>query len=109
MSFFISDALENEAAQAQGGGLEALLFPIGVIVLLYFIMIRPQMKRQKEHKQLVDSLAKGDEVALEAGIMGKITSISDDLVTLEVSDGVELKVRRLSVAAVLPKGTLADQ
>jgi preprotein translocase subunit YajC len=109
MSFFISDALANEAAQAQGGGLEALLFPVGLIVLLYFMMIRPQMKRQKEHKQLVDSLAKGDEVQIEAGIMGKITSISDDLVTLEVADGVELKVRRLSVAAVLPKGTLADQ
>jgi preprotein translocase subunit YajC len=109
MSFFISDALAEGGSATQSGDLGALLFPIGLIVLLYFMMIRPQMKRQKEHKQLVDSLAKGDEVQIEAGIMGKITSISDDLVTLEVADGVELKVRRLSVAAVLPKGTLADQ
>ena len=109
MSFFISDALADGAGQAQSGDLMQLLFPVGLIVLLYFMMIRPQMKRQKEHKQLVESLSKGDEVQIEAGIMGKITSISDDLVTLEVADGVELKVRRLSVAAVLPKGTLADQ
>jgi preprotein translocase subunit YajC len=109
MSFFISDALAEGGSAAQSGDLGALLFPIGLIVLLYFMMIRPQMKRQKEHKQLVDSLAKGDEVQIEAGIMGKITSITDDLVTLEIANGVEVKVRRLSVAAVLPKGTLADQ
>ncbi len=109
MSFFISDALAQEAAQAQGGGLEALLFPVGLIVLLYFMMIRPQMKRQKEHKVLVAALSKGDEVQIEAGIMGKITAINEDLVTLEIADGVEVKVRRASVAAVLPKGTLADQ
>ncbi len=108
MSFFISDALAADAP-AQGGDLMQMLFPVGLIVLLYFIMIRPQMKRQKEHKKLVESLAKGDEVMLEAGIMGKITSIGDDAVTLEIADGVKIKVRRLAVAAVLPKGTMADQ
>ncbi len=110
MNFFISDALAEGTTQApQSGGFEAMIFPLGLIVLLYFMMIRPQMKRQKEHKKLVDALAKGDEVQIEAGIMGKITALNDEQVTLEIADGVRIKVRRLSVAAVLPKGTLADQ
>jgi len=91
-----------------GGGLGGLILPIGLIVLLYFFMMRPQMKRQKELKKLVESLAKGDEVQTEGGMMGKIAGLGDNFVNLEVADGVEIKVRRQSVVAVMPKGTLKE-
>ena len=109
MSFFISDAMAQAAGGAPaGGGMEGLILPVGLIIMLYFLMIRPQMKRQKEHKKMVDALAKGDEVQTDGGIMGKITEISDTVVKLEVADGVELKFRRASVTTVLPKGSLKD-
>ncbi len=110
MSFLISDAMAQAAPAASAGpaGLEGLILPIGLIVILYFFMIRPQMKRQKEQKALVDSLAKGDEVQTEGGIMGKIVNLGDNFVQLEVADGVEIKVRRTSVSAVMPKGTLKE-
>ncbi len=111
MSFFISDAMAEAApaANAVGGvaGFDFIL-PIGLIVILYFFMIRPQVKRQKEHKKLVDALAKGDEIQTEGGIMGKIANIGDNFVLLEVAEGVEIKVRRTSVSAVMPKGTLKE-
>ena len=110
MSFLISDAMAQAAPAANAGpaGLEGLILPIGLIVILYFFMIRPQMKRQKEQKALVESLAKGDEVQTEGGIMGKIANLGDNFVQLEVADGVEIKVRRTSVSAVMPKGTLKE-
>ena len=109
MSFFISEAVA-QAAEGAGGspGLEGLLLPIGLIVMLYFLMIRPQMKRQKEHKKLVEALAKGDEVQTEGGMMGKITDIGDNFITVEIAEGVAVKFRRQSVAAVMPKGTLTE-
>ncbi len=110
MSFFISDAMAEAApaANAAGGGLEGLILPIGLIVILYFFMIRPQVKRQKEHKSLVEALAKGDEVQTEGGIMGKIADLGDNFILLEVAEGINIKVRRTSVAAVMPKGTLKE-
>ncbi len=110
MSFFISDAMAEAApaAAGAGGGLEGLILPIGLIVILYFFMIRPQMKRQKEQKKMVDALAKGDEVQTEGGIMGKIVNLGDNFILLEIADGVEIKVRRTSVGAVMPKGTLKE-
>ncbi len=109
MSFFISDAMAEAApAAAAGGGLEGLILPIGLIVILYFFMIRPQMKRQKEQKKMVDALAKGDEVQTEGGIMGKIANLGDNFILLEVAEGVEIKVRRTSISAVMPKGTLKE-
>ena len=109
MSFFIPDAMA-QAAEGGGGspGLEGLILPIGLIIMLYFLMIRPQMKKQKEHKKLVEALAKGDEVQTQGGLMGKISDISDNFITLEISDGVEAKFLRDSIGAVLPKGTLKD-
>ena len=82
--------------------------PIGLIIMLYFLMIRPQMKRQKEHKKLVESLAKGDEVQAEGGLMGKITDIGDNFVQMEIAEGVEVKIRRQGIAAVMPKGSLKE-
>lgn len=109
MSFWISDALAQvEGAPAGPGGLESLIFPIGLVLIFYFFLIRPQMKRQKEHKKLVDALQKGDEVQTEGGLMGKLADVGENFVKLEVSEGVVIKVRRQSVAAVMPKGTLKD-
>lgn len=108
MNFFISDAFAQDAAAGPTGGLEGLLFPIGLIVILYFFMIRPQIKRQKEHKKLIEGLAKGDEVATDGGLLGKVAELGENFAVLEVSDGVQVKIRRQSVAAVLPKGSLKE-
>ena len=74
--------------------------------MLYFIMIRPQMKRQKEHKAMIDALAKGDEVVVSGGILGKVTRLGDNLVHVEIASGVEIQVQRPSIVQVLPKGSL---
>ena len=109
MSFFISDAMA-QAASGGGGqpGFEGLLLPIGLIIMLYFLMIRPQMKRQKEHKKMVEALAKGDEVQTDGGLMGKITDIGDNFAKLEIAEGIVVKIRRQSVAAIMPKGSLKE-
>ncbi len=85
-----------------------LLFPIGLVLILYFFMIRPQVKRQKEHRKMVGALAKGDEVATEGGLLGKITDLGDNFAQLEVAEGIEVKIRRQAVAAILPKGSLKE-
>lgn len=109
MSFLISDAMAQAAPVADPiGGLGGLILPIGLVVILYFFMIRPQVKRQKEQKKMVNALAKGDEVQTEGGMMGKITNMGDNFIQLEVADGVEVKIRRQSVSAIMPKGTLKD-
>ncbi len=108
MSFFISDALAQAPAESQGDPLMGLLFPIGLVLILYFFMIRPQVKRQKEHRKMVQALAKGDEVATEGGLLGKITDLGDNFARLEVAEGIEVKIRRQAVAAVLPKGSLKE-
>ncbi len=94
------------AAPAQGGMLSTLLFPVVLIVIMYFLMIRPQMKRQKEHKAMLDKLAKGDEVITNGGIAGSVVAIGEVFITIEVASGVELRVQRGAIASVLPKGTL---
>ena len=76
-----------------------------MFVVLYFVMIRPQMKRQKEHKAMIDALAKGDEVVIAGGVLGKVTKMGETFVHVEVAPGVELQSQRSSVALVLPKGT----
>lgn len=108
---FISEAFA-QAAPAATGGTESLFGSIGsmlplilMFVVLYFVMIRPQMKRQKEHKAMIDALAKGDEVIIGGGLLGKITKLSDSFVHVEVASGVEVQVQRPSVLQVLPKGT----
>jgi len=75
-------------------------------VVLYFVMIRPQMKRQKEHRAMIDALAKGDEVATAGGLLGKVTRLDEQYLTVEISQGVEIQVQRSAVVQVLPKGTL---
>ena len=110
MSFFISDALAQEAGAAAqpGGDLIGLLFPIGLVVILYFFMIRPQVKRQKEHKAMVEALGKGDEVVTMGGVVGRVVDLGDEYATLEVADNVSIKIRRGSVETVLPKGSIKE-
>ena len=75
-------------------------------MVLYFVMIRPQMKRQKEHRAMIDALAKGDEVATAGGLLGKVTKLGDSHLGVEIAAGVEVQLQRSAVVQVLPKGTL---
>ena len=77
-----------------------------MFVVLYFVMIRPQMKRQKEHKAMIEALAKGDEVVIGGGLLGKITKLGESTLSVEVASGVEVQVQRGSIVQVLPKGTI---
>ena len=88
------------------GGIAPLLMMGVFIVIFYFLLIRPQQKKQKEHQQLVNKLASGDEVVTTGGILGKIVDIGDTFVTLEVADGVRMKVQKFQIASLMPKGTL---
>lgn len=106
MSFFIADAFAEGAAQPQGGGLDFLIMIVVFFAIMYFMIIRPQNKRAKEHKKMVEALSKGDEVATQGGLMGKITDVGEEGITLEISEGVEVKFQSSAVSAVLPKGTL---
>ncbi|WP_110400877.1 preprotein translocase subunit YajC [Sphaerotilus hippei] len=106
---FISNAYAQAAPAAAASGssqLMSLLPLVLMFVVLYFIMIRPQMKRQKEHKAMIDALAKGDEVVAGGGLLGKVAKVGDVYVSLEVSSGVEVQVQRASVVQILPKGTI---
>lgn len=107
MSFFIANAHAQPAGQpAPGGEMFQIVFLVGLFVLFYFIAIRPQRKRQKEHAEMVSGLNKGDEVVTSSGILGKISRLEDNFVVLQVADNVELKFQRSYIGAVLPKGTL---
>ena len=86
--------------------LQGMLPLVLMFVVLYFVMIRPQMKRQKEARAMIEALAKGDEVATSGGVLGKITSIGDQYIGLEIASGIEVKVQRSAVVQVLPKGAV---
>lgn len=102
---FISNAYA-QAADSATGGFMGLLPLILMFLILWFLMIRPQMKRAKEHKAMVAALAKGDEVITQGGMAGRISDIDENFVHLEVADNVNVVVQRGAVATVLPKGTL---
>lgn len=104
---FISPAY----AQAAAGGdtsstLMSLLPLVLMFVVLYFVMIRPQMKRQKEHKSMIEALAKGDEVITAGGLLGKVSKIGETYIGVELADGVDVQMQRSAVVQVLPKGTI---
>ena len=107
MSFLISDAFAEAAPAAQGGDpLSSLIFFGGFILIFYFILIRPQQKRAKEHRNLVAALAKGDEVVTNGGILGKVTEVGDEYISVELADNVIVRLQKQAVASVLPKGSL---
>jgi preprotein translocase subunit YajC len=103
----IPAAHAQTAAQApQEAGIMQLVMIVGMVVFFYFIIIRPQRKQQKEHKEMIGGLQVGDEVVTTAGMLGKIRKINDDFAILKVSDNVELKFQKASLHSVLPKGTI---
>lgn len=104
MDFFISSAYAQDAAST--GGLLSFLPLIVIFAVFYFMLIRPQMKRSKEHRQLVSQLGKGDEVVTNGGLLGRITDVSESFITLEIADNVQIKLQRQSVTNVMPKGTI---
>lgn len=106
MSLFISAAHANANATAQGFGMMNIIMIIVLIAIFYFLIWRPQSKRAKEHRQLIESLTAGSEVMFAGGLMGRITKIEGDIAVIELSRGVEIKVQRGSVISVLPEGTL---
>ena len=104
MNFFISDAYA--AGEAGGDPLTSFLPLIFIFVVFYFLLIRPQSKKAKEHKQMVGALAKGDEVVTNGGLLGRITKVGDNFVEVELSEGMTVKVQRQAVANLMPKGTI---
>ncbi len=105
---FLIPAAHAQAAggQPQGMGLSTLLFPVILIAIMYFLMIRPQMKRQKEHKALIEKIKRGDEVLTNGGLVGKVTDVGDNFVTVEVADNVRIRVQKGAIGSVLLPGTL---
>ena len=108
LSFFISDA-QARAATATGAASQfSLLLPIVFIGLIYFLMIRPQQKKQKEHRAMMDAIVAGNEVVTGGGVLGKVTAVGDQFVTVEVADGVAVKVQKHTISAVVPKDTIKN-
>ena len=108
---FISSAFAQAAPAAASGGdmqssLMSMLPLVLMFVVLYFVMIRPQMKKQKEHRSMIDALAKGDEIVSAGGVLGKVVKLGDSYIGLEVATGVEVQIQRSAVVQVLPKGTM---
>ena len=104
---FISNAYAEGAAVApQGGGFMEFLPLVALLAVFYFLILRPQQKRAKEHKALVEALQKGDEVVTIGGIMGKVTKVSEDSAAIEIADNVIVQVQKAAIQNVLPKGTI---
>ena len=103
--FFINNAWA-QAPQQQGGGTSFFIMMVIFFVIFYFLLIRPQQKQAKEHKEMIESLAKGDEVVTTGGVLGRINKVGDNFIVLEIATNLEIKVQRNSVSAVMPKGTM---
>ncbi len=112
MSLLASNAWATNGAPAASPAsdpLASMILPIGLIVLFYFFLIRPQSKRHKQHKEMVSALQKGEEVVTTGGLLGKITSVGENFLTLEISNNVSIHVQKNSVQAIMPKGTIKEQ
>ena len=107
---FISSAFAQTAPAAAGGDMQSTLMnmlPILVMFgVLYLVMIRPQMKKQKEHKTMIESIVKGDEVVTAGGFLGRVSKLGDAFISVELATGVEVQMQRSAVVQVLPKGTM---
>lgn len=106
MNSLIPPALAQGAAASPASQLPFLLIMVAIFAMFYLMLFRPQQKKQKEHQALISKLAAGDEVVTTGGLLGKITEVGDSFVTLEVADGVRIKVQKFQVSALMPKGTL---
>jgi len=107
MSFFISDAMA-QGAPAQGGTLELILPLLLMFGIFYFLLIRPQQKKAKEHKKMVEALGKGDEIITNGGLLARISDVDENFLTCQIADKVEVKIQRHAVTSVLPKGTIKN-
>ncbi|PMR74415.1 preprotein translocase subunit YajC [Billgrantia endophytica] len=105
LEFFISPAMAQNAGGA-GGGMAQIIMLVGFVLIFYFLLWRPQAKRAKQHRELVGGLSKGDEIVIGGGLLGRITKVGDDFISLEIAEGTEVNVQKSAVAAVLPKGTI---
>jgi preprotein translocase subunit YajC len=105
---FVSEAWAQAPAGAAGGGYESILLIGAMFAVMYFLMIRPQMKRAKEHKALIEALQKGDEVVTSGGVLGRISKVGEGYVGVEIAPNVEIQVQRAAVQTVLPKGTIKN-
>jgi preprotein translocase subunit YajC len=106
MNGLIPDAYAQAAGGPAGGQLAPLLMMVLFIVIFYFLLIRPQQKKAKEHQAMLGRLAAGDEVVTAGGILGRVVEVGDSFTTIEVSDGVRLKVQKYQITSLMPKGTL---
>jgi len=107
MDFFINSANAQAAGGAGGQSiLSALMLPVLLLVVFYFLLIRPQNKRAKEQREMLSKVAVGDEIATTGGILGKVTEVGEQFLTLEIANGVNVKLQKFQVALVLPKGTV---
>lgn len=109
MSFFITDAFAQAPAEGQADPTFSFILMIGLFALIWFIALRPQQKRMKEHKKMVEALAKGDEVVTNGGLLGRINKLDNNFVTLEIASGIEVKVQRQAVSTLMPKGTISQE
>lgn len=105
---WISSAFAQGAGAPAGGEMMNLVLMVAIFGAFFFLMIRPQMKRAKEHKALIDALQKGDEVVAAGGVLGRITKVGENYVTVEVANNVEIQVQRPAIQLVLPKGTIKN-
>ena len=108
MNFFINDAMAQAGSAGPQGGLLTFLPMIALFVIFYFLLIRPQQKRQKEHKAMLEAVGKGDEIVTMGGLLGKVVDLNDNFITLEVAKGTNVKVQRNLVQALMPKGTIKE-
>ena len=106
LDLLISPAAAQTVAAPAGGGFGPLIMIAVMFVVMWFLMIRPQMKKQKEHRTMIDALAKGDEIATVGGLLGKVNKLTDSTITLEIANGVEVQLQRHAVVQVLPKGSI---
>jgi preprotein translocase subunit YajC len=108
MSFFISDAMAQTAAAGQGNPIMSFLPLVILFVIFYFLLIRPQQKKAKEHKNMVENLQKGDEVVTQGGLVGKVVEVGESFLTCKLAENVEVKLQRHAITTVLPKGTIKN-
>ena len=108
MSFFITDAMAQQAPAAAGGepGIVNFVFLIVLFVIFYFMLLRPQLKRAKEHKKMTAGIAKNDEVVTSGGLAGRVVKLDETFITLQIAAGVEVQVQRHAIGSLLPKGSL---
>ncbi|WP_018868665.1 MULTISPECIES: preprotein translocase subunit YajC [unclassified Thioalkalivibrio] len=108
MDFLISAAHAQEGGAAGGGMIEFLIMILIFFAIMYFLIIRPQSKRAKEHRSMVESLSKGDEIVTNGGVAGTITEVGENFIKVDIANGVNIAVQKQSVQQVMPKGTLKD-